>query len=91
VDEIRQMLATWFSEDELDVCERCGEKHLMPAWGSADGIRACIGWGPSWLSRSQNPSNARPNFRGLCETVVWLLENPEQRSFVSASPAPVGP
>jgi hypothetical protein len=46
VDEIQQMLAKWFSEDELDMCERCGEKYLMPAWGSANGIRACIVCGP---------------------------------------------
>jgi hypothetical protein len=46
VDDIKQMLAKWFSEDELDECDRCGEKQLMPAWASPDRIRSCIGCGP---------------------------------------------
>ena len=46
MNDIQQTLARWFSEDELDVCEQCGQKQLMPAWGSANGIRVCIGCGP---------------------------------------------
>jgi hypothetical protein len=33
----RAMLLSWFGEDELSVCPDCGNRHVLPPWGSARG------------------------------------------------------
>ena len=40
----KEMLLFWFEDDELDVCPRCGNKHLLPPWGSPSG-RVCVSCG----------------------------------------------
>jgi hypothetical protein len=36
MDGPTEMLLSWFDEDELDVCPVCGQKHLLPPWGSPE-------------------------------------------------------
>jgi hypothetical protein len=37
IKNTRAMLLSWFDHDELRVCAECGYRHVLPAWGSADG------------------------------------------------------
>lgn len=41
VEGTKEMLLSWFSDDELEVCPRCGERQVLPPWGSASG-RVCV-------------------------------------------------
>lgn len=36
----KDLLLYWFDDDELEECTRCGNRHLLPDWGSAYG-RMC--------------------------------------------------
>ena len=39
----KAMLLSWFVDGELEVCPQCGERHLLPPWGSASaGNRVCV-------------------------------------------------
>jgi hypothetical protein len=42
VTEAEKMLLAWFKEDELRVCPNCGQKHLLPGWGSPNGDAVCV-------------------------------------------------
>ena len=37
----KEMLLSWFRDDELEVCPRCHQEHVLPSWGSTNG-RICI-------------------------------------------------
>jgi hypothetical protein len=41
VDGTKEMLLSWFRDDELEVCPRCHQKHVLPLWGSATS-RVCV-------------------------------------------------
>jgi hypothetical protein len=41
VEGTEEMLLSWFGDDELEVCPRCCQKHVLPPWGSATG-RVCV-------------------------------------------------
>ena len=39
-----KLLLLWFADEELEDCPACGQKHLLPDWGSAHG-RSCASCG----------------------------------------------
>jgi hypothetical protein len=41
VEGTKEMLLSWFGDDELEVCPRCHQKQVLPVWGSATG-RICV-------------------------------------------------
>ena len=41
VEGTKEMLLSWFRDDELEVCPRCHQKEVLPSWGSAVG-RVCV-------------------------------------------------
>ena len=43
--ETRDMILHWFEEHELSLCELCGNRHVLPGWGSPNG-RMCVTCGP---------------------------------------------
>jgi hypothetical protein len=44
-DGAKEILLLLFG-DELEVCPRCGERHLLPPWGSrSPGDRICVSCG----------------------------------------------
>ena len=47
--ETREMILHWFREDELSECGSCGNRHVLPGWGSPNG-RMCITCGPLAMS-----------------------------------------
>lgn len=61
----KDLLLYWFDDDELEECKRCGNRHLLPDWGSAYG-RMCTTCGLLGLAppvtaqrggRSEEPSD----------------------------------
>jgi hypothetical protein len=44
VTDATKLLLLWFEQDELDDCPDCGQKHLLPDWGSPHG-RSCASCG----------------------------------------------
>jgi hypothetical protein len=43
VEGTKTMLLSWFGDGELEVCPQCGERHLLPPWGSASANdRVCV-------------------------------------------------
>lgn len=40
----KEMLLSWFHDDELEVCPRCQQKHVLPPWGLAT-RRVCVSCG----------------------------------------------
>lgn len=41
VEGTKEMLLSWFGEDELAVCPQCHQQHVLPARGLAPG-RICV-------------------------------------------------
>ena len=41
VEGTKEMLLSWFADDELEVCPQCQQKEVLPGWGSATG-RICV-------------------------------------------------
>ena len=41
VEGTKDMLLSWFRDDELEVCPRCHQKEVLPPWGSATD-RICV-------------------------------------------------
>jgi hypothetical protein len=37
-----EMLLSWFQDDELRDCPKCGRKHLLPPWGSPTPVEVCV-------------------------------------------------
>jgi len=44
VEGSKEMLLSWFRDDELEVCPRCQRKQILPPWGSAT-ARVCVSCG----------------------------------------------
>lgn len=44
VEGTKEMLLSMFSDEELEVCPRCQQKHVLPPWGSPSG-RVCVSCG----------------------------------------------
>ena len=44
VEGTKEMLLSWFRDDELEVCPRCHQRHVLPLWGSPTG-RICVSCG----------------------------------------------
>ena len=56
--ETRDMILHWFREDELSECPNCGNRHVLPGWGSPNG-RMCVTCGPLTLSAAPEPHPTR--------------------------------
>lgn len=41
VEGTKEMLLSWFRDDELEVCPRCHQRHVLPLRDSATG-RICV-------------------------------------------------
>jgi hypothetical protein len=41
VEGTKEMLLSWFRDDELEICPQCHQRHVLPLWGSATG-RVCV-------------------------------------------------